>query len=489
LDLLDTTHLPDGIPVVVACSGGGDSMALLHLVAEAAGRYGWQPSVAHLDHGLRPESAEDAAFVADQAADLALPYHAGSADVDALRRNGESPESAARRIRYRFLQQVRGSAGNRARIVTAHTADDQAETLAMRLERGAALRGMRGILPIREDGVVRPLLGVRRDRLRALLRQEDLAWREDPTNRDVRILRNRWRRSIAGLDAHDQVELVDLSASVTRMAGRTYDVLGKAAAWWLEQCSARSMNRGRLGGPGGLFAGEILLERPPGGVHLGWSDQALLDVALEAIGADPRVVSLRSRMELLRMLRGDTTNERTEAGVAQLGDDIWAESVRDGLLMASGADPHWGSDSDWEEPLIFSDEGGSEPNRRRLPRGGTLSARPALSSELERVCQTGSTPDLDGRSRVIIDGDVIGQSVTLRYARTGDWLQPFGMKGRKRLADLFGEEGVPRLRRGRHPVVTSNDRILWVAGVRASELGRVTTMTRQGITLDFETQH
>lgn len=486
MDLLDTTHLPRGIPVVVACSGGGDSMALLHLVAESAGRHGWWPVVAHLDHGLRPESGDDATFVADQAAGLGLPFDAESADVDALRRNGESLESAARRIRYGFLHQVRNRAGKGARIVTGHTADDQAETLAMRLARGAALRGMRGILPIRADGVVRPLLGIRRDRLRALLEQKGLAWREDLTNQDVRILRNRWRLSIAGLAAPERNELIDLSTSITHMAGRTYDVFGRVAGWWLDQCSARCMESGRLGGPGGLFAGEILLERPPGGVHFGWSDQALLDVALEAIGADPRDVSLRSRTELLRMLQRDTSNERTGGEIAQLGEGIWAESVGDGLLMASGTDPHWWSGSGWEESLLIPVEGGAEENRRRLPRGGTLAARPASRKELERVRQTGSTPDLNGRRRVIVDGDVAGQSVTLRYGRAGDWLQPFGMMGRKRLSDLFGEEGVPRLRRGRHPVVTSGDRILWVAGLRAAELGRVTAETRRGVALEFD---
>ncbi|WP_347240795.1 tRNA lysidine(34) synthetase TilS [Thermus sp.] len=170
-------------PLVLAVSGGGDSVALAHLVARA----GRRAVVAHLDHGLRPDSPEDLAFVRALAERLGFPFFAERVEVGRLaKERGENLEALAREVRYAFLHRVAKGVGAKA-ILTAHTLDDQAETLLLKLLQGTA-RGL-GIRE-KEGLVVRPLLPFPREELRAYLEALGEAWREDPTNQDLSLDRN-----------------------------------------------------------------------------------------------------------------------------------------------------------------------------------------------------------------------------------------------------------------------------------------------------------
>ncbi len=163
-----TLNIPDDARILLAVSGGADSMALMSGAAQLveSGRREWNLAVAHLDHALRPESADDAAFVADAARSLGLACDVRRTDVaDLARTEGRSIEDAARVARYAFFEDV---APEGHLIATAHTADDSAETVVLNLLRGAGLSGVRGI-PARRGRIVRPLLGVRRATLRGLL--------------------------------------------------------------------------------------------------------------------------------------------------------------------------------------------------------------------------------------------------------------------------------------------------------------------------------
>jgi len=186
---------PAGQAVVVGLSGGADSVALLDALALLAGRRGFRVVAAHLDHALRKGSAEDAAFCRSLCQRLGVPFHTAVADVSArARRERGGLEQAARRERYAFLHRVREETGAGA-IAVGHTRDDQAETLLMRLLRGAGATGLGGMRP-RVGDVIRPLLGVSRDEVLAYLRDRGLGWREDPTNTDLRYLRNRVRHEL-----------------------------------------------------------------------------------------------------------------------------------------------------------------------------------------------------------------------------------------------------------------------------------------------------
>lgn len=184
-----------GETLLLALSGGPDSVALLDALCLLARSRGFRLVAAHLDHGLRAGSSDDAAFCAALCRGLAVPLRSGRADVRArAARQRGGLEQAARRERYAFLRRV-AAEERAAAIAVAHTQDDQAETLLLRLLRGAGATGL-GAMRSRARGLLRPLLGVSRQLVIAHLRERGLDWREDPTNLDLAQRRNRVRHEL-----------------------------------------------------------------------------------------------------------------------------------------------------------------------------------------------------------------------------------------------------------------------------------------------------
>jgi tRNA(Ile)-lysidine synthase len=186
---------PRGGAIVVGLSGGADSVALTDALASLRRRRGFRLVAAHLDHGLRPGGAQDADFCVQLCRALDVPFRPGAADVRARAgRERGGLEQAARRERYAFLRRVREEEGAAA-IAVAHTRDDQAETLLLRLLRGTGATGLGGMRP-RSGDLLRPFLAVSRDEVLAHLRERGLAWREDPSNADAAHRRNRVRHEL-----------------------------------------------------------------------------------------------------------------------------------------------------------------------------------------------------------------------------------------------------------------------------------------------------
>ena len=187
--------VPRNATVLAAVSGGGDSVALLHLLVKISAGYPLNLVVGHLDHGLRRGSVADLRFVREMAAGLGLTVVSDRRPVEALRRKSESPEEAARRVRREYLLEAMDQAGALL-VATGHTVDDQAETVLMRLLRGAGPSALAGIRDSGPGPFVRPLLGLSRMDLRAWLTSRSIPFREDPTNRSLRYDRNRVRLKV-----------------------------------------------------------------------------------------------------------------------------------------------------------------------------------------------------------------------------------------------------------------------------------------------------
>lgn len=190
--------LRPGQRLALAVSGGSDSLALLLLLRRHAERRRLQLSVAHYHHGLRPDADADAEFAAAWARRLALPFWLCRAT--ALRPEMPNLEAAARHRRYRFFSRLLALAPPTPdAVATGHTADDQAETVLLRLLRGTGPSGLCAIQPLLRAGrgrILRPLLPFHRDELQAWLRAEGVSWREDASNRDPRRRRNRIRHEL-----------------------------------------------------------------------------------------------------------------------------------------------------------------------------------------------------------------------------------------------------------------------------------------------------
>jgi tRNA(Ile)-lysidine synthase len=227
--------IPDGAPIVLAVSGGPDSTALLHGAAGLAPQRGWQLTVAHLDHALRTTSADEAAAVAAAAAELGLAAEVRRVDVAALAAaEHRSLEDAGRQARYRFLEEVAVARDPGALIATAHTADDAAETILLRLARGSGVRGLRGI-PERRGRIVRPLLRARKATLRSALDEAGIAYATDPSNVDLAHSRNRVRADLLPALERLNPAAVEALTRFGRLAADDDDLLDALAAAELAQ--------------------------------------------------------------------------------------------------------------------------------------------------------------------------------------------------------------------------------------------------------------
>jgi tRNA(Ile)-lysidine synthase len=430
-----------GDVVLVAVSGGSDSVALLHVLHALAPEYGLRLHVLHVDHRLRPDSALDAEFVRALAARLGVPADVTPVTVPA----GGSLEARARDVRYAALEAAAARLGA-TRIALGHTADDQAETVLMRVLDGAGLRGLAGIPAVR-GRIVRPLLGMRRSALRAALQGAGLSWVDDPTNVDPKFFRNRVRHEVLPLlAALVEGDVVDRLARVARAARETVDALDRVAADELE----------RLARPDGdaVVLPMGALRALPEPVSAG-----VLRLAAARLGARAPLRAWAHR-GLRRVLA--TPPPR---GAWRLGGVTVEVSV--GLVRVGGpAGP------------ALPPRAVSVPGAVALPESGH-----ALTARV--VDAAGYVVPRD-RWRVAFDADTVGGPLVVRGRRRGDRFVPFGGPGERRLKSFLIDARIPRWRRDRVPVVEAGGRILWLGGVRRGAIGAVGAGTRRILELTLE---
>jgi tRNA(Ile)-lysidine synthase len=431
--------LRDGEVVLAAVSGGADSVALLHVLRAFAPSLGLSLEAVHVDHGLRPESAADAAFVRDLCHAWDVPLRV--ARVEVTRGDGagwDGLEAAARRARYAAFRHAAAEAAA-TRVAIGHTADDQAETVLMRLLDGAGPRGLGGIAPVR-GAYVRPLIETRRRAIEEYLRAHGIAWVEDATNRDPRFLRNRVRTEVLPfladrLDPGIVARLADGAARARALVADLERAAGEALA--------------RLG------------TREEDGIVL---PAAELGALPEELGAEV----LRAAAAAL----GDT-GPRRAAGERALRRALDPHRRRAALIgrLVCERSGRW---------VRVGPAPRADLAERRWPVPGTL-ALPEIGVQLEarrHGCEGLAWPGRDGR-RVLFDADRLPAELTVRGRRPGDRFMPWGGPGERRLKTFLIDEGVPRWRRGRLPLVEAGGEIIWVAGLRRGRAAPVTDATRR----------
>jgi tRNA(Ile)-lysidine synthase len=247
---------PQGTRVLVALSGGSDSVALTLILRELAAHGGFTlVSVAHFNHGLRPTAARDEEFCREFAATLGLPLVVDSADVQGYAAAQRlSVEEAARRARYAFLHRAAADAGAE-RIAVGHTRDDQAETVLLKLIRGAGLTGLAGIYP-RNGALIRPLIDVSRGDLRAYLATLRAGWVDDESNEDLDNPRNRIRHRV--LPELDRAYGGATAGAIARAAS-----LAREDGQWLDEVAARRYEEIAVRRPEGIEIESSALSREP----------------------------------------------------------------------------------------------------------------------------------------------------------------------------------------------------------------------------------
>lgn len=453
-----------GDTVLVAVSGGADSVALLHALAEVGPELGLRLAAAHLDHGLRGrEGKRDARFVRELARELGVPCTLGTADVRAARRAlGTSLEQEARARRYRFLARAARKAGA-ARVATGHTADDLAETLLLFLLRGAgdgALAGFpwrRPLVPGVE--LVRPLRGTRRADLLAWLGKRP--FRADETNADRRFRRNQVR--------HELLPLL-----VERFNPQAVEALGRAADRW-----------GEAAGLIRQYVDNTLLmsivERREGRIALDAAALARYDEALRS-----RVA--RAAYSLLfppssKPLEAGHTAALAALALKQRGAvDLpgGITGTREGTLLVLTASGRRRRSAGPEEgvPLDLRVPGRTELAGPGLPgeRAAAIEARIVGPGEGGRFTR--------GHGRAGFDLGLVEPPLVVRHPLPGDRMRPLGMRGTRKLQDILVDRKIPREARAGLWVVCDRRRLLWIVGVGRSEEAKLTPATERVLLLE-----
>lgn len=470
--------------VLVAVSGGPDSVALLAVLRELAGRGGraYQLTAAHLNHLLRDGAAADADFVAELTSRWDVPCICEARDVAACaRRRRVSVETAAREVRYAFLAEAAERCGATA-VATGHHADDNAETVLHRLLRGTHLRGLAGIPAMRPLGggrvrLVRPLLDLRREQIRTFCRDRDLAWRTDETNAQTNCRRNFIRHELLPLLRERVNERVD--EALLRLAAAAGDVeaclaeQGAAAARRAAEGAADSR-----GGPGGSDGGLCEQEGSSGCVSM--------DAA--SLAGEHRVVrtyALRSVLERLGVPLGKLTAERLAALAAlAVADPPAAVSLpggwrarREGDEVTVGAAPGGSGAVGEEVPLQC-------PGETRLPCGWriTCDRRAVDETEFRRHCRS-HRPGVE-----LLDAECLSGPLTCRPRRPGDAFVPLGAPGSQTVGDLLTNLKLTRRRRDRTRCVCDGRGIVYLAPLRIADRVKVTGETKTVLRIEIR-QH
>jgi tRNA(Ile)-lysidine synthase len=426
--------LPPEARVVVAVSGGADSMALLFALFELRSVYNMRLIVAHVNHQLRGEEAEqEALFVEQQAARLGLPFHQTCVDVKALQQSaGISVQQAARQLRYRFLHALH-QALNATRIALGHTADDQAETLLMRLVRGSGPAGFAGIPAVRLP-FIRPLITVSRPAIYAYLQSEHCPWVEDSSNAHTVYFRNRVRLDLLPRLRQYNPQIVRRLNELADMLRADSQVLEQQVDEWAVQTLAWQ-TRGRVEICCRLFGlAPVAIQR------------RLLRRVIEALATSPEAVGFR-HIERLRQFIVSRNQQRRCSLPGEISIERRAETM---LLWKRSRTP-------------------AIPCMLALPVPGKVdlvSLNVRLTADvILKPCHWGRMSP----QRVLLDLDRIVCPLQVRFRQPGDCFYPLGSPGSKKLQDFFTDTKIPRGERPYVPLVVSNREIVWVVGYRIAE--------------------
>jgi tRNA(Ile)-lysidine synthase len=406
-----------GSRVGVAVSGGADSVFLLHALREMAGL-----SVVHVDHGIRGQAShDDAGFVRDLADKLGVPFHI----LNAIPATTGNIEEWARNVRHTFFRQLVAS-GTVDRIATAHTRNDQAETVLYRMLRGASLAGLAGILPVTKEGLVRPLLETDRAEIECWLRERGIAWRTDETNRDLSYARNRLRHDI--LPQLREAFNPHLDEALSNIATLARD----EESYW-----RTVLDRQR---PQPLLSAPQLKTLPPALVR------RIIRRAIESMKGDLRQIDFQHVERILDMAQAGKGHDRIQIpGLDVVRSFGWIRLARTGPKVAEQAD--------YSLPL---QAGGSV----ELPDGSARITLQVLEKPETGQPYATVVNELDWQRLITQDGVLPG--LELRNWRPGDRYRRVGQSQEQKIKFLFQEAKVPSWERWNWPIITYNEAIVWV---------------------------
>ncbi|WP_022852584.1 tRNA lysidine(34) synthetase TilS [Thermodesulfatator atlanticus] len=419
-----------GERILVAVSGGPDSMALLYILYHLREELDLELAVAHYDHHLRKDSTKEALFVKKYAEGLGLPVFIAAAPVrDYAKREKLSLEAAGRELRYRFFERIAKEHGY-SKVALAHQADDLAEEVLMRFIRGAGRRGLAGI-PVKRGGVfIRPLLLASREEIDAFLEKENIPFVEDPSNFDPRFVRNRVRHLlIPFLEKHFHKNVKECLKRTALLVAEEEEFLGCLA---LE----RLAKYGRLEGE--TFH---LSVRRLKAVPLVLRRRMYLE-ALKAVGVPLFRIRLNHIEQIESLLTGKTR------GNINLPGGFIARREPGRIVFKK-----------IPKELIPFEITISGPGEYELPNNIKLKVFYLEKKDCE----------LKEKNTLVLDAEKIDFPLLIRSPRPGDRIRLAGLSGRKKLKKIFWEHGMAHDDRRIWPVVEKDGQIIGIPGLAVAE--------------------
>jgi tRNA(Ile)-lysidine synthase len=454
--------------LLVAVSGGPDSLCLLDLLV----RIGYPLVIAHLNHGLRPESQSEADYVEKIAKAAGHPFIIGQEDVPGFAcENSLSIEEAARNVRYTFLFKQAEQVGAQA-VAVAHTADDQVETVLMHFLRGAGLSGLRGMqywtLPspwCDHIPLVRPLLEIWREEIQAYLADRGITPVEDRTNLDSRFFRNRLRNELIPYLAGYNPGIRRVIWRMAQVLAADYDVIeaNLDVAW--EKCLVEQRE-------GYVSFRAPVLNIQPDGIQrhlvrrgISWLLPGLRDIDFNTID------------RALEFMENPTRSRRVDlaAGIYLLQEDdlLWIATWWADLPIKGW--PQYFSKGNRRKELSLP-----VPGFVRMADGWGIQAE--FSDDIESARQ--KVLDHPDPFQAWLDADQVHLPLMVRSRRPGDRFAPLGMAGKSmKLSDFMINLKVPTRARASWPLVFSDERLVWIPGLRLAHSCQISSSTSQVISL------
>jgi len=464
LESVNAGQLPlRGKAVVVAVSGGADSLCLLHVLHNITPGLGCTLHVAHLNHMLRGDEAEDdALFVRLQCEALGLPCTVECRNVETYRALHKcSLEEAARVLRYEFLAKVARTVGATT-VATGHTRDDLVETVFLHMLRGTGTHGLRGLdmvasLPCQSPlepeplTVVRPLLDVSREETEEYCRGLGVIPRVDSSNASTAFLRNRVRAELLPLARELNPRFDDALVRLAQAAGDDDEFISEMARLLWRRIATASADEVRIDAGAFESAAPSLQHR-------------LVVQAVRYLVGDVRDLSAK-QVRSVQALASAGQRARVET----VGGLVWRRTAHD---------------------LVVSEGGAARGHVRPGLPDGCVALEVPGETKVPGWDVKASTGDAascadTGRFVACLNADRIGSQLCVRKRRQGDRFQPLGMEAEKKLQDFMVDEKVPLEMRDYVPLVCAGERIAWVVGWRVAEWCRVGPDTRTVLRLDF----
>ena len=455
--------IEDGETVLVAVSGGADSLALLYGLHALRTQLSCKLHVVHLNHCLRPDADADTEFVQQHAARLELPCTIQRAAVPRLVKEWKlSVEAAGRKARYQFYESVCTEV-SATKVALGHHQDDIAETVLMNLIRGGGATGLKGISPVRDAKFIRPLSGFTRQNIEAFLTSIDIVPRHDATNTDTAYLRNRIRGELIPQLTRDY------NPNIKTGLSRTADVLG-AESEYLDTAAREAFETCRIQGQ---HKNVVLNRRKFRQYHVALQRRMLRQSVSEMLGNMSDLYFAHCEA-MLNLVEGDAPNT-----VLALPNDLRFRRAYQQLIIE-------------RKPV---ETGNFAYSVVTVGKTSIEVLNTEITAELGDVESRGTPVLPDGKFEAIFDYEKLRKAfvkpssetvpLIVRNRRQGDRFQPYGMRGTKKIKDFLIDAKVPRYERDSIPLLVCGDEILWVIGYTTSESFKIQPDTRQCLYLRY----